>query len=377
MHVQNSAVDLSKPISKKRNYGIDLLRLVSMFFVIILHSLNRGGVLKNAPVESSQYIAAWFLEIFAFCAVDIFALISGYVSYSEREKRINLTNYALLWLQVVAYCVSLMIIFQLCIPESVTKLDLAKGFFPVTNNTYWYFTAYTGLFAVMPLLNAALHKCSEETLRKVFVCLFLLFSLFDTFAKKFEFSSGYSFVWITILYIMGAIIKKCKIGEKVKPIYLIILIIALSLIGWGWKIYGFQFKILDITVTKDFFVNYTSPTVLGSAILYIILFSKLRINKITQKIVAFAAPGAFAAYILNTHPLILKYIIDKQFLPIIDRNFLVIWLAVLVYSLCFLIISIFIDKIRMLIFNLLHIRQIVNKFINFAEKAIWCVAKRL
>ena len=31
----------------KRNYGIDLLRLVAMFLVVVLHVLGQGGVLAN------------------------------------------------------------------------------------------------------------------------------------------------------------------------------------------------------------------------------------------------------------------------------------------------------------------------------------------
>ncbi|MBQ3816681.1 MAG: phosphatidate cytidylyltransferase, partial [Clostridia bacterium] len=35
-----------------------------------------GGILKNAVINSNQYKFAWFMEIFAYCAVDIFALFS-------------------------------------------------------------------------------------------------------------------------------------------------------------------------------------------------------------------------------------------------------------------------------------------------------------
>lgn len=33
----------------KRNYGIDLLRLVSMFLIVVLHSLSRGALVGVAP----------------------------------------------------------------------------------------------------------------------------------------------------------------------------------------------------------------------------------------------------------------------------------------------------------------------------------------
>ena len=68
-----------------RNRGVDLLRLISMLFVVVLHSLGRSGVLK-ADADSGLYKAAWLIEIFCYGAVNIFALISGYVGYRD-EKR--------------------------------------------------------------------------------------------------------------------------------------------------------------------------------------------------------------------------------------------------------------------------------------------------
>ena len=86
-----------------RNYGIDMLRLIAMFFVVVLHCYGQGGILSTVVVDSQQYKIAWFIEIVAYCAVDIFALISGYVSYTEKEKRINYSKYLNLWFQVVFY----------------------------------------------------------------------------------------------------------------------------------------------------------------------------------------------------------------------------------------------------------------------------------
>ena len=65
----------------KRNYGIDALRLISMFMVVVLHVLGQGGVLKAA--KNGQYIISWLLEIIAYCAVNCYAIISGYVGYSD------------------------------------------------------------------------------------------------------------------------------------------------------------------------------------------------------------------------------------------------------------------------------------------------------
>lgn len=66
-------------MADKRNYGIDLLRIVSMFMVVFLHILGGGGVLELDSLSGASYWTAWTLKTASYCAVDIFAIISGYV----------------------------------------------------------------------------------------------------------------------------------------------------------------------------------------------------------------------------------------------------------------------------------------------------------
>ena len=173
-----------------RNYGIDLLRVVAMLYVVILHTLGQGKVLSNVPVNSSQYMTAWFMETWAYGAVNIFALISGYVGFCEKEKKYNYSAYLVMWLQVVLYGVSSTLIFNIFHPEIVTKNDLYQMFFPVTNGLYWYFTAYTGLFFLIPVVNAGIRNCPEADLKKLLIVIVVLFSAFDRVAKRFGLGNG-------------------------------------------------------------------------------------------------------------------------------------------------------------------------------------------
>ena len=64
---------------EQRNRGIDLLRMTAMWMVVILHILNKGGVLAAAAPLSAGQGTARLLETAAYCAVNCFALITGYV----------------------------------------------------------------------------------------------------------------------------------------------------------------------------------------------------------------------------------------------------------------------------------------------------------
>ena len=46
-------------MSTKRNYGIDILKILSMFMVVVLHVLGQGGVLKHALDLTLNDTVAW------------------------------------------------------------------------------------------------------------------------------------------------------------------------------------------------------------------------------------------------------------------------------------------------------------------------------
>ena len=118
-------------VKRERNYGIDLLRVVSMFYILLLHSLGRGGLLKNTVEGSTQYNLVYFIEICAYCVANIFALISGYVSYSDEKKKIKVSNYINLWLEVVFYCLAFTAIFNIIKPQEILPVTYLISIFPV------------------------------------------------------------------------------------------------------------------------------------------------------------------------------------------------------------------------------------------------------
>ena len=70
----------------ERNYGIDLLRIISMLAIVLLHVLGHGGVLDTIGNRfGTDYAVAWILEFIAYPAVNVFVLISGFVGYRNEK----------------------------------------------------------------------------------------------------------------------------------------------------------------------------------------------------------------------------------------------------------------------------------------------------
>ena len=132
-----------------RNYGIDLLRCFAMIMIVMLHTLSRSGLLTETEVASFKYEVVWFIEIFCYCAVDCFVIISGYVGL---RSKFRISRILLLWLQVVFYNALLTVVVQ-GISGELNTVSVLRAFLPVSTDAYWFFTQYFALCFFMPLIN--------------------------------------------------------------------------------------------------------------------------------------------------------------------------------------------------------------------------------
>lgn len=346
---------------RKRNYGIDILRIISMFFVIMLHSLGRGGVLNFYKSEDTGYYVFWFFETVAYCAVDIFGLISGYVGYTDEQKPFKMKNYVNIWLQTVFLGICTVAAFHIFQPDLVTGEDYLKSLFPVSNDLYWYLTAYTALYFFMPVLNGAVRSLDEKTVKKLLAVFFVVFCCYENLGRHFKFDRGYSFAWLALLYFAGAAIKKHGIGKDLQKRYCFIFIFLLTVLGWAFKMQGYGFEFQGLKFTDATPVAYTSPFVLIAAALYLIAFSKIQIKGVLQKLTALFAPGAFAVYIVNCHPLIWNHFMTFAFSPIRESHIVAILGAVLLFSVIFTVVCLIFDRLRTLLFKLLRISELIDK----------------
>ncbi len=354
----------------KRNYGIELLRLLSMFYVILLHTLGHGGILDAAKkVGDRTYNIIWFVEIWAYCAVDIFALISGYIGYESNKKDIKLNKLFKLWVTVVCYSILGVLICRAFGSEPIGMRELAKSCFPLINGLYWYFNAYVGAFLFFPIINIALENVSDKLVIKLMVLLGIVLPVFEILTGQYKFMNGYSPIWLIILYFVGASSNKLDLQKKISK-KLCIIVAALSIIvTWLWKIYGIKYKsdIVELTISKESLVSYLSPTILIVSLCNLLLFSQLRIdNSIIQKIAYVGGGSSFAIYLLNDNRFIRAFFLKDTFVSWAKDNPLVIIFKLLGFAVVFCIAAITIDRIRLIGFAFIK-RYILKPAVALAK----------
>jgi len=339
-----------------------------MFMVVILHVLGQGGVL--ATTTGFKHHIAWLLETASYCAVDCYAIISGFVTYTENEKEYRYSKFFSFWLQIFTYSFGITLLAFLLKPESIGIKTLIKSFLPVASGAYWYVSAYAGLFFIIPWLNRLMRSCNTKEATGLITAINLVFVGYVTFANGlgdcFKLEGGYSFVWLSILYLVGAWLKKCDIPKKTNNSYF--LLGSVICIVFSWLAHEF------VSISAfGIFVNYTSFTMVFVAISLVSIFSKLHFSSKCVKVIACFSPAAFGVYLIHVQPIVWGHFMSSAFLWI--DNFTVWLLPVLVLgsALCLFVICLLVEKLRLILFKLLKI----NQFANSIEKKLYCIEKTI
>lgn len=347
---------------KDKNYGIDALKILSMFMVVVLHVLTNGGILNASVRFTGQYEAGWFLQTACFCAVDVFALITGYLRVNARYKYRNIIE---LWLQVFFYSVIISVGMKLLFPSLVSLFDVLKSFFPVMSGQYWYFSSYFALFLFIPLLNTVLEHTEKKQMFFSLIMILMFFSGFQTlfYSDVFGTMDGYSAIWLMILYLIGGYIGKYHSQSDKNPLLFFLGYVLMVVLIWLPKVVIelLTLQVLGEVRAGNYLISYKSPTILMAAVFLLLCFSNLKLSDRMKKKVSFVAPMSFSVYLIHNHPLVATVVMNRMFapyaeLPVVEMVVKVLLTALFIYVVCSLI-----DWFRLYVFRKIGIRKRIDR----------------
>lgn len=336
-----------------RNYGVDFLRIVSMLLIIIAHIMTQGGLLAATEPGSAQYYAAWLVRIFAICDVNCFALISG---YAGADSRFKLKRVIMLWLEVAFYSVLISAVFSVA---GVYPFDPKIVFLPVLAGRWWYVTAYFGMVLFTPYFCVLFdHINRKQASILVFLLIFVL-SFLPTVCGRDAFKSawGYSMLWISALFIIGAYIKRYEPFKNTRRRWIAVYAASMLITFAG--------KLINEAIgfgREERFVSFTAIFVLiGSAALFM-FFSRISIARPIRRFTEFFAPNTFAVYLIHVHPCVWNYLMPGAFSGLAGKNIGIMLLGVFGIALGVFFVCAFADKLRALLFKLVRL----TRFADFA-----------
>ena len=138
-----------------RNYGIDLLKIVSMLMVVVLHILGQGGVLEATIPGTPRWAVAWLCEAVCYGAVNQFALASGYVGVTSSHKPSNTLS---IWLQTFFWSFGIMLIGHCLMPSTYGVEVLIRAMAPISTGVYWYMSACMITMLIAPGIDVCLNQ---------------------------------------------------------------------------------------------------------------------------------------------------------------------------------------------------------------------------
>ena len=342
--------------SYRKNAGIELLRIVSILFVVTLHVLGQGGIFGAAGADphSANNVVAVTFEMASFGAVTLFALVSGYVALRSKwatKKWLRLWAMVAFWGLVMTFLVDKTVLLEGfntflkgIIPGTredfeaytVAGNEYVNALLPIFTKQYWYFNMYTLLFLLMPLLNAAIAATSKRKL--ALICAAAVFGVslysaatvfynqgftarFDIDRDTFGMGGGYNAMWLVLMYLVGACVRRYH-DEGFKPKKWLCLLGYLlcvgASVGWWFLFSDFidndpqHFDLLNLR--RGIAMSYTSPLVVIGSVCLLCLFMQLDFsNKRARRFVFTLSGSSFAVYIIHTQLVVWQYFMKGRF----------------------------------------------------------------
>ena len=361
----------------ERNLGIDALRIFAMLLIVVLHVYNRGGAASLLVNPGSwSYRINFPLRTVCMGTVDLYALISGYVMVSGRFRP---ARYLELWLQVVVLGLAECLVWMAVVPGMPTAATWRMTLLPVTAHEFWYFTAYTVVFALSPLVNRGLRALNGPQTRALMLGLFLLFSVGWLLGKllygdTFYLSSGYSPLWLLVLYILGAGMKRTGFLSNTPAwkLWLGIICCLGLMYGLKWLLYQ-QTLPEEVRDWRSLVDAYTSPFILVMSLCIFALFARLQIRGAAARLVKFFSPLTFGVYVLHVHDGGWA-LLHNAFQPFIALPGFALVMAVLAVGTGIFLGCSLIDWLRSLLFRLLRVRKLLDG-IEHKLKSLWQAAE--
>lgn len=353
-----------------RNLGIDLLRALAMFFVIIWHFVGQGGLLEHAESGSVKYWVLSAVQILTICCVNLYGLTTGYLMC---DKPFRLSRVVKLWVTTVFWSVAVSCVLFAVFPEIRTFEELVSMFLPILRGRYWFFTAYFVVMMISPVLNLVIRSLTKGQYRLLLAVLFLIFGVIPVGSLGYDvlrISTGHHFSWMIVLYLMSGYLRKngCEGGTKTPWKYLMgyLLFAAVHLL------YKFAAMGIGLPGFANLLLTYPSPLVVGEAICLFLFFkdafSGLSEEHVLGRVVRFAAPGVYSVYVIHVHP---KVYWNTQIIALFRNwdswNTLEVLAAVIVTAAGLFAVCVCLDAVRQRLFRSLGIDRIIEKLSGCIE----------
>ena len=302
------------PKNKKvRNHGIDFIRILAMYGIIINHIIYKPKTIFKFKKIFKQLK---FLHVLFFWHNNAFAFISGFVGHKTHKY----SNLLYLWIWVCFYSVIIYLIYLKYKPQIAINDKLIYNLFPIIFRRYWFFTSYFGMYLFLPIINKGIFYLNKSELKICILSILAIYVIWHDFMNLrvdvFRTGRGFSVLWLLIFYITGAYfgkykIKLSEIQEFPQKFYFLLICFSIYLFTCilFYSIYTYKVDILNVKIKHKIIFklknllteNYDSNMKVIQSISIILFFVNIKYNKYIGQIISSIGALTFGVYIIHDH----------------------------------------------------------------------------
>lgn len=342
---------------KDKNIGIELLRIISMFFIVMQHFACHGIANRENLSFSINKIFLYNCQL-GDLGVVIFGIISGFFLW---RNKINIKKIFILEIEVLFFSILFLCIFE--ITGEVSFKSVIKSLFPFLSNTYWFYTAYVIVYVLFMLLNNMRGGQVNKKILFQFICfLLLIWSIVPFFAGFQMYSSD--LMDLFMYFFIGALLKE-NFDNVIKRFnnYSILIILGCVFVLLVTNV-CFIFYEKEFSFLKGkglYFYIRKSPIIILLAISLFTTFASIKISSRVANVILYFSPASFGVYLIHENFFVRNFLwksfIDNTKYLGSDFYILISVLQILVvFFVCLVISKLYIGTIGKIV------TKIINRF---------------
>ena len=178
----------------------------------------------------------------------------------------------------------------------------------------------------------------------------------------FALNNGYSALWLDIVYLFGAYIRKYDLPKKIsakKSMISFWIVVTITFVS-KFIIYYLTKSVLGEAKYDEKLISYTSITILLASIFLFTFFLNIRIkeNSPVSKVLCFFMPTTLGTYLIHIHPLVFDFLLKDSFICFANKNLFIMFLGIIVSSFAIFTICAIIELSREKLFKFARIDSI-------------------
>ena len=312
-----------------RQSNFELLRIVSMFAILLSHILIHGFKEIDNFNQTDNYIWHQLINSFLMIHVNLFLLISGYWGI-----KLKWSSFYNLLKKCFFYSVLIYLVWALYNGNAISLHDiLVRASFIYKKNPWWFVYVYIQLCALSPVLNIVINNISQKQYIKI-LCLLLFFNCIIGGLLKSDFNpNGFTVHHFILMYFIGGYLRRYDVFQSLSFKKLLVMYGITSLI---------TFCIGQMSIRL--WSGYVNPFVIMGAVFVFVVFKRI---KVQSRMINRIAASAFSVYLIHDEDTIMRSLMSNIGNVIYSYTdcFFVYFPILIIIALAIFVMSVLLDKV--------------------------------